>query len=68
MSSQDFPDFGPDHGPRRVPLDSNRGDVEFAGVFASKAFVAVSFLSKLIRWNLAKTNSKVYLSKTGAFV
>jgi len=25
-----FPDFGPNTGPGRLPLDSGRGDVEFA--------------------------------------
>jgi len=37
-------------------LDSGRGDVEFACVFASVASMAVSFVSKCIFWNPAEKN------------
>jgi len=38
-----FLDFWPHPGPGRLPLDSVREDIEFAGVFASVASVAVIF-------------------------
>ena len=38
------PDFWPNPGPGRLPLGSGRRDVEFANVFASVAFLAVSFV------------------------
>jgi len=44
-----FLDFGPNRGPGRLPsLYSGRGDIEYAGVLASVASVAVSFVSELI--------------------
>jgi len=46
-----FPDSRPNPGPGRLPLDSGRGDVEFAGVFMSVASLAVSFVSECIFWN-----------------
>ena len=39
-------DFWPNPGPGRLPLNSGRGDVEFAGVFASVASLAVSLVSE----------------------
>jgi len=42
------PEFWPNPGPGRLPLDSGRGDIEVAGVFASAASVAVSFVSECI--------------------
>jgi len=46
-----FPWFGPNPGPGRRPLDSGRRGVEFAGVFASVAFLTVNFVPKSIFWN-----------------
>ena len=46
-----FPYFWPNPGPGGVPLDSGRGDVEFAGVCASVASVAVGFVSEFIIHN-----------------
>ena len=53
-----FLDFWPNHGPGCIPLDSARGDVQFAGVFAPVASVAVSFVSEFIFWNLVKKQLK----------
>ena len=44
-------DFWPNPGPGRLALDSGRGDVDLAGVFASVASVTVSFVSECIFWN-----------------
>jgi len=49
-----FPGFWPHLGPGRRPLDSDRRDAEFAGVFASVAFLTVSFVPKSIFWNPAE--------------
>ena len=46
-----FTGFWPNPGPGRLPLDSGRRDVKFAGVFASVAFLTVSFVRKSIFWN-----------------
>ena len=43
-----LPEFWPDPGPGRSPLDWGRGDVELAGVLASVASVAISFGSEFI--------------------
>jgi len=43
-----FPGFCPNPGPGCFPLDSGCGDVEFAGVFASVAPAALSFVSNCI--------------------
>ena len=43
-----FMDLGHNTGPGRLPLDSGRRDVAFAGVFASVAPLAVSFVSECI--------------------
>ena len=59
-----FPDFVPNCGPGRSPLDASRQGIESAGVFASAASLAVSFVSKFILWNHVKSY-KVYSSKTG---
>ncbi len=53
-----FPDFWPNPGPGRIPLDSACGDVEFASVFAPVASVAVSFVSEFIFWNLVNIEVK----------
>lgn len=45
-------DFWPDPVPGSLPLDSGGGDIEVAGGFASVASMAVSFVAKLIFWNL----------------
>jgi len=45
-------------GPGRLPLDSGRGDVEFAGAFVSVASVAVSFLPESMFSNLAEEQTK----------
>jgi len=45
-------DFWRNPGPGHLPLDSARGDVEFADAFAPVASLAVSFLSERIYWNL----------------
>jgi len=47
-----FPDFGRTPGPGHLPLDSGRGDVISARVFAPVASVAVTFVSEFILWNL----------------
>jgi len=44
-----FPVFWPNLG----PLDSGRGDVEFAGILGSEASLADSFVTESIFWNLA---------------
>ena len=49
-----FLDCWPNPGPGRLPLDSGRGDVEFAGVFASVAFLTVNFVPNSIFWNPAE--------------
>ena len=49
-----FQGFWPNLGPGRRPLDSDRRDAEFAGVFASIAFLTVSFVPKPIFWNPAE--------------
>jgi len=49
-----FADLLPNPGPGRIPLDSDRGDVEFASVFVSVASSAVSFVPEPICWNLAE--------------
>ena len=41
----------PNPGPGRLALDWGSGDVEFSGVFASVASVAVSFVAELTLWN-----------------
>jgi len=46
-----FPSFWPNPGPGHLPLDSGRGTVEFACVFASVAPLVVSFVSECIFWN-----------------
>jgi len=46
-------------------LDSVRRDAEFACVFASVAFLTVSFVPKSIFWNPAGKSKKVRASKTG---
>jgi len=46
IKSNFFPDLWPNPGPGRLPLDSKRGDVEFAGVVDSVASLALSFVSK----------------------
>ena len=46
-----FHGFWSNLGPGRRPLDSVRRDAEFAGVFASVAFLTVSFVPKSIFWN-----------------
>jgi len=51
-----FPGFWPNPGPGRVPLDSVRGDVEFAGVVTSVAYVAVNFVPEFIFWNMVEKN------------
>ena len=56
-----FLDFWPNPGPGRLPVDSGRGDVELAGVFASVASLAVSFVPESIRWNLAEKKVKKWL-------
>ena len=56
-----FPGFWPNPGPGRLPLDSGRADVEFAGVFASVASAAVSFVPE--SWPRKK--EKAVASKTG---
>ena len=56
-----FPGFWPNLGPGRRPLDSDRRDAEFAGVFASVAFCAVSFVPKSIFWNPAEKKVKTYV-------
>jgi len=39
-----FPGFWPNLGPGRRPLDSDRRDAKFAGVFAFVAFLTISFV------------------------
>ena len=51
------PDFGPNPGPGHLPLDSGRGDIEFAGVFVSVKSVAFSWVFELIFWNFVKTTT-----------
>ncbi len=46
--------FWPNPAPGRRPMDSGRGDVEFAGVFASVVSMAVSFVTESTFWNLAE--------------
>jgi len=46
--------LGPNPGPGRRPSDSGRGDVEFAGVFAPVASLAVSFVAECIFWEPAE--------------
>lgn len=57
-----FSDFGQNAGPGWLPLDSDRRDIQFAGVL--EVSVAVSLVCKVIFWNLAEKN-KVVASKTG---
>ena len=45
-----FPDFWTNPGPGRRTLDSGRGDVEFAGVFASVESLTVSFVDECMLW------------------
>jgi len=49
-----FPGFWPNLGPGRRPLDSVRRDAEFAGVFASVAFLTGNFVPKSRFWNPAE--------------
>ena len=51
-----FFDVEPNPGPRHLPLDSVRGDVELACVFASVASAKISFLPESIFWQLAEQN------------
>ena len=46
-----FPGFWPNPGPGSRPLDSGRRDAEIACVFASVAFLTVSFVRKSMFWN-----------------
>ena len=43
-----FPDFWANPDPGHVPLDSDRRDIEFAGVAAFVASVAVRFVSEFV--------------------
>ena len=52
-----FQDFQPNPGMGRLQLDSGRGDIEIAGVFASVASMAASFA--------AEYKKQVVASKTG---
>ena len=61
-----FPGFWPNLGPGRRPLDSVHRDAEFAGVFASVAFLTVNFVPKSIFWDPSEKNKKVFPSKTGS--
>ena len=56
-----FPGFWPNLGPGRRPLDSIRRDAEFAGVFASVAFLTVSFVPKSRFGNPAEKKVKKYV-------
>ena len=50
-------------------MDSGRGDIEYAVVFASAAPLAVSFVPKSIVWNPAeKQKWKVVAGKTGKLI
>jgi len=60
-----FLEFWPNPSPGRLPLDSGRGDVEFASVFA-QASMAVSFMAEIRIWNpAAQASKKIDASKTG---
>ncbi len=52
-------DLWPSPGPERLPLDSGRGNVEFACVFESVASLAVSFMSECIFWNPVDNKKEV---------
>ena len=56
-SNFSFPNDWPNPGPGTLPLDSGRGDVEVAIVFAS--------LAEFLLWSLVRKNQKVVASKTG---
>jgi len=60
-----FPGFWPNPGPGRRPLDSDRRDAEFASVFASVAFLTVSFVPNPDFGIRPKKSKKVRASKTG---
>jgi len=60
-----FHGFGPNPGPGRRPLDSVRRDADFAGVFASVAFLTVSFVPDSDFAIRQKKSKKVRASKTG---
>ena len=49
----------PNPGPGRRPLDSDRQDIEIAGVFASAAFLTVNFVRESILWNPVEKIEKV---------
>jgi len=51
------PGFWPNPGPGRRPLDSGRRDIEIAGVFASVATMAVSFVCECIFWKPRRAKS-----------
>ena len=61
-----LPGFWPNPGPGRRPLDSDRRDAEFACVFASVAFLTVSFVPKSIFWN-PEDAPHLYVCSTGYF-
>jgi len=46
-----FTAYSPNPGPGRLPLDSGRGNVEIASVFAPVASLTVSVVSECIFWN-----------------
>ena len=60
-----FLDFWPNPGPGRLPLASGRGDVEFAGVLASVASLAVSSVPEFIFWSLVKEVEKYTQARLG---
>ena len=55
---------GPNPGPGRLPSDSGREGVKFAGEFASVVSMPVSFVSESICWNLTEKDTKKKASKT----
>jgi len=60
-----FPDFGSNPGPGRLPLDSGRGDIEFACVCVPVASVAISSVSEFICWNLVTKTEKLPRTRPG---
>ena len=58
----DFQFLLPNPGPKDLPSDSGRGDVELACVCVSVASLAVDFAPESMFWNLAE---KKVVSNTG---
>ena len=63
-----FPDFWPNPGPGRLPLDSSRGDVEFPGGFASVASVAVNFAPESIFVETCRKQKQHWSRRSSSFL